>query len=62
MYKNMRKLLCKEINEMDDHCFLYFLARIDLVDIINLIPIMDFEALKIEANKREKDLEERSRG
>lgn len=61
MYKNLRKLLCKEINEMDDHCFLYFLARLDLVDIIRLIPIMDFEALKIEADKREKDLEKRSR-
>lgn len=61
MYKNLRKLLCKEINEMDDNCFLYFLARLDLVDIIRLIPIMDFEALKIEADKREKDLEKRSR-
>lgn len=61
MYKNMRKLLCKEINEMDDHCFLYFLARLELVDIIRLIPIMDFEALKIEVDKREKDLEKRSR-
>ena len=61
MYKNMRKLLCKEINEMDDHCFLYFLARLELVDIIRLIPIMDFEALKNEIDKREKDLEKRNR-
>lgn len=61
MYKNMRKLLCKEINEMDDHCFLYFLARLELVDIIRLLPIMDFEALKNEIDKREKDLEKRSR-
>ena len=57
----MRKLLCKEINEMDDHCFLYFLARLELVDIIRLIPIMDFEALKNEIDKREKDLEKRNR-
>lgn len=61
MYKNIRKLLCKEINEMDNHRFLYFLAGLDLVDIIRLIPIMDFEALKIEADKEEKNLEKRSR-
>lgn len=61
MYKNIRKVYCKEINKMDDHMFILHLACLDMIDTEIVDKVIDFKKLKDEADKMEKDLEKRSR-
>lgn len=57
MYDNIRKEICKEINEMADGALLNFFARLAVTDVGMLDKIVNFSMLKEEADELEADLE-----
>lgn len=59
MYDNIRKEMCKKINEMSDGALLHFFARLAVTDVEVLDRIVNFSMLKEEADELETDLEKR---
>ena len=57
MYDNIRKEMCKKINEMYDADLLLFFARLAVTDVEVLARIVNFSMLKEEADELEADLE-----
>lgn len=57
MYDNIRKEMCKKINEMSDDALLLFFARLAVTDVEVLDRIVNFSMLKEEAAELEADLE-----
>lgn len=57
MYDNIRKEMCKKINEMSDTDLLLFFARLAVTDVEVLDRIVNFSMLKEEADELETDLE-----
>lgn len=57
MYDNIRKEMCKNINEMSDKDLLRFFARLGVIDVKILDRIVNFSMLKEEADELEADLE-----
>lgn len=57
MYDNIRKEMCKKINEMSDDALLHFFARLAVTDVKILDRIVNFSMLKEEADELEADLE-----
>lgn len=57
MYENIRKEMCKKINEMSDKDLLLFFARLAVTDVEVLDRIVNFSMLKEEADELEEDLE-----
>lgn len=57
MYDNIRKEMCKKINEMTDTDLLRFFARLAVTDVEILDRIVNFALLKEEADELETDLE-----
>lgn len=57
MYDNIRKEMCKKINEMSDGALLHFFARLAVTDVEVLDRIVNFSMLKEEADELEADLE-----
>lgn len=57
MYDNIRKEMCKKINEMSDTDLLLFFARLAVTDVEVLDRIVNFSMLKEEADELEADLE-----
>lgn len=57
MYDNIRKEMCKNINEMSDKDLLRFFARLVVTDVKILDRIVNFSMLKEEADELEADLE-----
>ena len=57
MYENIRKEMCKKINEMSDTDLLRFFARLAVTDVEVLDRIVNFSMLKEEADELEADLE-----
>ena len=57
MYDNIRKKMCKKINEMSDDALLLFFARLAVTDAEVLDRIVNFSMLKEEADELEADLE-----
>lgn len=59
MYDNIRKEMCKKINEMSDGALLHFFARLAVTDAEVLDRIVNFSMLKEEAYELETALEKR---
>ena len=57
MYDNIRKEMCKKINEMSDGDLLLFFVRLAVTDVEVLDRIVNFSMLKKEADELEADLE-----
>ena len=57
MYDNIRKEMCKKINEMSDDDLLLFFAHSAVTDVERLDRIINFSILKEEADELEADLE-----
>lgn len=57
MYDNIRKEMCKNINEMSDKDLLRFFARLVVTDVKILDRIVNFSMLKEEADELEAGLE-----
>lgn len=57
MYDNIRKEMCKNINEMSDKDLLRFFARLAVTEVKILDRIVNFARLKEEADELEADLE-----
>lgn len=57
MYDNIRKEMCKKINEMTDTDLLRFFARLAVTEVEILDRIVNFTLLKEEADELETDLE-----
>lgn len=57
MYDNIRKEMCKKINEMTDTDLLRFFARLSVTEVEVLDRIVNFAMLKEEADELEEDLE-----
>lgn len=57
MYDNIRKEMCKKINEMTDTDLLHFFARLSVTEVEVLDRIVNFAMLKEEADELEEDLE-----
>ena len=57
MYDNIRKEMCKKINEMTDTDLLRFFARLAVTKVEILDRIVNFALLKEEADELETDLE-----
>ena len=57
MYDNIRKEICKNINEMSDKDLLRFFVRLAVTDVKILYRIVNFARLKEEADEVEADLE-----
>lgn len=46
MYENIRKQICKNINEMDDSALLQYIAHLAVVDVELLDKFINFDKLK----------------
>lgn len=57
MYDNIRKEMCKNINEMSDNDLLRFFARLAVTEVKVLDRIVNFAILKEAADELEEDLE-----
>lgn len=57
MYDNIRKEMCKKINEMTDTDLLRFFARLAVTEVEVLDRIVNFAMLKEEVDELEEDLE-----
>lgn len=57
MYDNIRKEMCKKINEMTDTDLLRLFARLAVTEVKVLDRIVNFTMLKEEADELEADLE-----
>ena len=50
MYENIRKQICKNINEMDDVALLQYIAHLSIVDVELLDKFINFDKLKAYVN------------
>lgn len=57
MYDNIRKEMCKKINEMSDVDLFLFFARLAVIDAEALDKIVSFSMIKEVADELEADLE-----
>ena len=57
MYKNIRKQICKNINEMDDFSLLQYITHLSVVDVELLDKIIDFDKMRAYVAAWEEDLE-----
>ena len=58
MYENIRKQICKNINEMDDDALLHYMAHLAVADVEVLDKFFDFDVLKAYAEALEEDLKD----
>ena len=57
MYENIRKQICKNINEMDDVALLQYIAHLSIVDVELLDKFINFDKLKAYVNTWEENVE-----
>lgn len=57
MYENIRKQICKNINEMDDTSLLQYIAHLSVVDVALLDKFINFDKLKAYVDTWEEEIE-----
>lgn len=57
MYENIRKQICKNINEMDDATLLQYIAHLSVVDVELLDKFINFDKLKAYVDTWEEEAE-----
>jgi len=57
MYENIRKQICKNINEMDDATLLQYIAHLSIVDVELLDKFINFDKLKAYVDTWEEKVE-----
>lgn len=56
MFDNIRKEICKKINEMDDDALLHYMAHLAVADVEVLDKFINFDKLKAYADALEEEL------